>query len=141
MQTNDFRHFSYTVITLGCILSFAAAVVPFYGTSYHLFVSVLFAGLLPYYILGIFTDVVRGWSLPATGLLILCIDVAVIVPERFLHYDGYTDGMIYYAALLATGLALVILGIGARLEQRWCGDTISLSGDLVHAPDIMDDRQ
>ncbi len=134
MHPNDFRNFAYSIITLGCVLSFAAAIVPFFDDGYHLIASVLFVWLLPYIIYGIFTDLVRGWALVVTGVLILGIDVAVIVPERYLHYTGYTDGVVYYAALMATVLAAVILGIGARREQRWCGEKPSLPDDPATSP-------
>ncbi len=134
MQQHDFRPFAYIIIILGCLLSFAAAVVPFFNTGYHLYASVLFAGLLPYFLYASFTDVVRGWALLIAGVLILAIHVVVTVPERYLHYDGYTDGVIFYAPLAATVLALVVLVIGARRGQQWCGNQMTAHDADVGGP-------
>lgn len=115
---HDFRPFGYFIIFLGGLLNFASAIVPFYGAGYRLFASVLFIGLTPYIVYGFFTDVVRGWSLLVAGALIFGIDIGVKVPERFLHYDGYTGGAIYYAPLVSTLLIVVILWSGARRERE-----------------------
>lgn len=124
----DFRPFGYFIIALGGLLNFASAVVPFYGAGYRLFASVLFIGLMPYIVYGFFTDVVRGWPLLVAGALIFGIDIGVKIPERFLHYDGYTGGGVYDASLISTAVALVILGIGARRERRRCGEIIPVPG-------------
>ena len=134
----DFRCFAYLIIALGSVLTFATAVVPFYDGSDELLMTVLAVGLLPYIVYGMFTDVVRGWSLLIAGMLIFGIDLGVKIPERFVHYDGYAGNAIYYAPLISTFIILpVILGIGARLEKRWCGerDEAKTSGDEAHPPD------
>jgi hypothetical protein len=118
----DFRLFAYLVIALGVMLSFAAAVVPHYDTGYILLLGVASAGLLPYVVYGFFSDLVRGWWLLITGALIFGADLGVKIPERFLHYDGYASGVIYYAPFISTLAAIVLLGIGARMEKRWQGE-------------------
>ncbi|MEW6332315.1 MAG: hypothetical protein AB1560_12730 [Pseudomonadota bacterium] len=123
MQQNpDFRWFAWFIIASGAMLGFAAAAVPHFDTGYRLDLGVLFAGLLPYVVYAVFSDVVRGWALLATGALLLGIDLGVKIPERFLHYDGYAGGRIYLASLVMTLLAIVVLGIAARREHRWWGD-------------------
>jgi hypothetical protein len=118
----DFRCFAYLIVALGGLLSFAAAVVPFYDGSYDLRVAVLVIGLMPYVVYGLFTDVVRGWPLLIAGTLVFGIDLGIKIPERFLHFDGYAGNAVYYAPLLATFVILpLILGIGARRERRWRG--------------------
>lgn len=121
----DFRRLAYLLITLGVMLSFAGAFVPHFATGHKLHLGVLFAGLLPYVVYGIFSDVVRGWSLLVTGVLLLGIDLGVKIPERFLHYDGYASGRIYYASLIVTLAVIVVLGIAARREGRWEGEKSS----------------
>jgi hypothetical protein len=96
-ENPDFRLFAYLIITLGAMLSFAAAVVPHYDAGYTLLLSVVFAGLLPYVVYGLISDLVRGWLLLITGVLIFGVDLGVKIPERFLHYDSYASGIIYYA--------------------------------------------
>jgi len=119
----DFRCFAYLIIALGSLLTFTAAVVPFYNGSYELHMTVLAVGLLPYIVYGMLSDVVRGWPLLIAGTLVFGIDLGVKIPERFLHFDGYAGNAIYYAPLLSTFVILpLILGIGARLEKRWCGE-------------------
>ena len=121
----DFRLFAYLVITLGVMLSFAAAVVPHYDTGYILLLGVASAGLLPYVVYGFFSDLVRGWWLLITGAFIFGADLGVKIPERFLHYDGYASGVIYYAPFISTLAAIVLLGIGARKEKRWRGEAVT----------------
>jgi hypothetical protein len=127
----DFRLFAWFIIAFGAMLSFAAAAVPHFATGYRLHLGVLFAGLLPYFVYASFSDVVRGWALPATGALLLGIDLGVKIPERFLHYDGYASGRIYFASLVMTLVAVVALGIAARRENRWRGE----SGGKQKKPD------
>lgn len=121
----DFRLFAYLVIALGAMLSFVAAVVPHYHTGYTLLLGVALAGLLPYVVYGLFSDLVRGWWLLITGALIFGVDLGVKIPERFLHYDGYASGVIYYASFISTLAAIVLLGIGARMEKRWRGEAVT----------------
>jgi hypothetical protein len=124
-QDPDFRCFAYLIIALGSVLSFAAAVAPFYDGSYELRVAVLAVGLMPYVVYGLLTDVVRGWPLLIAGTLIFGIDLGVKIPERFVHFDGYAGNAIYYAPLLSTFVIIpLILGIGARREKRWCGERL-----------------
>lgn len=118
----DFRSFAYGIIALGTLLSFAAAFVPHFAAGYRLHVGALLAGLLPYLVYAAFSDAVRGWALLATGALLLGIDLGVKIPERFLHYDGYASGRIYYAAIIVTLAIIVVLGIAARRENRWWGE-------------------
>ncbi|HYA38158.1 MAG TPA: hypothetical protein VEI74_07835 [Candidatus Methylomirabilis sp.] len=119
----DFRRFAYLVIILGGVLSFLIAVTPFYGAGYTLRLDILLMGLLPYVVYGLFTDVVRGWALLIAGALILGIDLGVKIPWRFVHHDGDTENILYYASLVSSFIVLpVILGLGARREKRWCGE-------------------
>lgn len=122
-QDIDFRRFAYAIIMLGCVLAFATAVTPFYGAGYSLRVDILLIGLLPYVVYGLCTDVVRGWALLIAGALLLGIDLGVEIPWRFLHHDGDTESILYYASLIMSFVVLpVILGLGARREKRWCGE-------------------
>jgi hypothetical protein len=130
-QDPDFRRFAYLIIVLGGLLSFAAAVVPFYNDSDKLLVTLLVVGLTPYVVYGLFTDVVRGWPLLIAGMLVFGIDLGVAIPGRFVHFDGYAGNAIYYAPLLSTFVILpVILGIGARREKRWRGERLEPPRDL-----------
>ena len=115
----DFRLFSYLIVALGCALAFAAAVVPHYGAGHTLHVGVLLVGLLPYLVYGALSEVVRGWALAFAGALILAIDLAVKIPERFLRYDGYANDAVYYAPLVSAFVVLpIVLGLGARRARR-----------------------
>ena len=122
-QGSDFRRFAYVVIILGGVLSFATAVTPFYGAGYTLRLDVLLIGMLPYVVYGLFTDVVHGWALLTAGALLFGVDLGVKIPWRFLHHDGDTGNVLYYASLVLSFVVLpVILGLGARREKRWCGE-------------------
>lgn len=112
---------TYFVILLGVMLSFACATVPHFTTGYTLHLGVLFAGLLPYLIYGMFINLIRGGSLLAIGVLLLGIDLAVKIPERFLDYDGYTSGAIYILSFIVSLLLMIVLGILARRDNLWRG--------------------
>jgi hypothetical protein len=109
------------IIALGVMLSIACAVVPHFTTGYTLHLGVLFAGLLPYLIYGMFINLVRGEPLLAIGVLLLGIDLTVKIPERFLDYDGYTGGAIYILPLIVSLLLMIVLGILARRANLWWG--------------------
>ncbi|HEX9627971.1 MAG TPA: hypothetical protein VGA00_13615 [Acidiferrobacterales bacterium] len=114
----DFRALAYLFVTAGCVLTAASAVVPFYDAGYRLAFGVLLVGLIPYLAYAALSDIVRGWPLLIAGALVLGIDLGVRIPERFIHYDGYASGAVYYAPLFSTLVVIpVILGIGARRQR------------------------
>ncbi|MHB0974202.1 MAG: hypothetical protein ACYC0P_08155 [Thiobacillus sp.] len=113
--TLDYRPAAYLIILLGLGGAAAASVVPFYTAGYELKPGVLLAVLMPFLLYGLFTESLRAAWLLASGLLLLAISLALVVPERFLHYDGYADDMIYWAPTLA---AAIVLPIAYRLGRR-----------------------
>ncbi len=118
-QDADLRTISYAIIALGCVLSLVTAIVPFYTAGYELLFGVLLIGLLPYVVYGAFTEIVRGWPLVLAGMLVLGIDLLAKIPERFLRYDGYADGAVYYAPLFSTFIVLpVFLALGRLIQKR-----------------------
>jgi hypothetical protein len=110
----DARAFAYLVIMAGLVLAALSAVVPHYEAGYHLMFSVLLAGMFPYLVYGALTELLRGWALIVPGLLLLGVHLWLTVTERYLAYDGYADGMIYY---LPVGLALFGLPLGVAAGQ------------------------
>lgn len=110
----DFRCFAYFFIALGTALSFVTAMVPFFTSGYVLRPGVLLAGLLPYVVYGSLSNLVRGWPLLIVGIFLLIVDLLIKIPERFLRYDGYADGLIYYWPLTATLAVSVVLGFAAK---------------------------
>lgn len=115
----DFRPIAYLIVLAGCLLSVAAALVPFYHTGYQLNAGVLLVGILPYLVYGSLSATVRGWPLLIAGALVFGLDAGVKIPERFLHYDGYSSGLVYSVPLLSTFVVLpAILGIGRLLSAR-----------------------
>jgi hypothetical protein len=115
----DFRPFAYLVVTAGVILAFATAVVPHYTAGHVLLFDVLLIGLLPYVVYGAFVTIVRGWPLPIAGALVLGIDAAVKIPERFLRDEVLATNAVYYAPLVSTFIVLpVVLGLGALVAKR-----------------------
>jgi len=122
-KDRDFRPLAYLIIVLGACLAFAAAVVPFYETGYLLRLDVLVISLLPYLVYGLFTDVVRGGALLVAGVLVFGVDLAVKIPERFMHYNDYASNIIYWVPAILSAVAVVILAIGARRENRWYGES------------------
>ena len=101
---DDLRPIAYGLIAVGCVLSAVSAVVPNYDAGYKLMFSVFLAGIVPYYVYGCLTERLRGWTLLIPGLVVVAFHVWLTASQRFLGYDGYVGGMIYYGpVLLALG--------------------------------------
>lgn len=115
---SDFRRPAYFFIALGSALSFAAAVVPFYTSGHVLRLDVLLAGVLPYAVYGILSGLARGRLLLFSGIFLIAVDLLVKIPQRFLHYDGYADGLIYYWPFTATLAMIAVVGAAALKTRR-----------------------
>jgi hypothetical protein len=103
MQSDyDFRPLAYVLIAIGCVLAAITAVVPNYDAGHKLMFSVFLAGIVPYYVYGCLTERLRGWALLIPGLVVVAVHAWLTVSQRFLGYDGYADGMIYYGPVLLT---------------------------------------
>ena len=107
-QTLDYRPAAYFIILLGLGGAAAASVVPFYTAGYELDSGVLLAVLMPFLLYGLFIESLRGPWLLASGLLLLAASLALVVPERYLHYNGYTDDTIYWVPTLTAAIMMPI---------------------------------
>ncbi len=115
----DMRPVAYAVIILGCMLSFATAVVPHYTAGHKLMFGLLLGGLVPYVVYGAFTEILKGWVLVAPGVLLLSVDAAVKIPDRVLSAADYPTAAVSYAAIW---LVLIVLPLGVGIGhwiQRW----------------------
>lgn len=113
--TRDPRPAAYFIILLGFGEAAAAALVPFYNAGYLLEPGVLIAVLMPFLLYGLFIESLRGPWLLASGVLLLATCLALVIFERYLHYDGYTNGRIYWIPTLT---AAIVLPIVYRLGRR-----------------------
>lgn len=113
--TQDPRPAAYLIILFGLGLAAAASLVPFYHIAYLLEPGILLAVLMPFLLYGLFIESLRGSWLLATGLLLFAANLVLVAFERYLRYDGYTDGLIYWVPTLA---AVVVLPIAYRLGRR-----------------------
>jgi hypothetical protein len=104
----DYRPAAYIIVLLGLGIAVGASFVPFYTAGYELETTALLAVLTPFLIYGALTETLHGLPLLLSGLVLLAVAVAVVVPERYLHYDGYADGTIFWVPLLAAAIALPI---------------------------------
>ena len=117
-QTLDYRPAAYLIVLLGLGGAAAASLVPFYTAGYLLEPGVLLAVMMPFLLYGLFIESLRGPWLLASGLLLLVASLALVVPERYLHYNGYTDDMIYWVPTLAAAIVLPIAyGLGRRKDD------------------------
>jgi hypothetical protein len=114
-STQDYRPAAYLIILLGVGAAAAASIVPFYTAGYELDTETLLAVLTPFLLYGMLSESLRGLSLLVSGLLLLAVSVAVVVYERFLHYNGYTDDTIYWVPPLA---GMIVLTIAYALRER-----------------------
>jgi hypothetical protein len=111
---SDFRPFAYGVIVLGTAAAFAAAVVPHYAAGHRLAADLLFIGLAPYLLYGLFSESLRGWALIIAGVLALGADLALRLPARFLQPESYPADAVYYAPLASAAAVLVLYVLGRR---------------------------
>ena len=117
-QTRDYRPAIFLILSLGLSEAAAASVVPFYNAGYELDAFVLLAVLMPSLLWGLFIGSLRGAWLAASGLVLLAISLALIVPERYLHYNGYVDDRIYWIPTLAAAIVLPLAyAFGRRAPQ------------------------
>lgn len=94
------------VVLLGTAAAFAAALVPFFHVGYVVDALALAAVIAPFVLYAMFITRLRGPWLVGTGLVLLGVTLAVVVDARFLAYDGYRDGVIYWLPLLTGAVAL-----------------------------------
>ena len=111
----DMRPVAYAIIGLGCLMSFATAVVPHFSAGHKLLVSVLILGITPYVVYGALTEILTGWSLVAPGVLILAVDAATRLPERWFAVEDFPSTAVYLAPIW---LIFLILPIGVFMG-RW----------------------
>lgn len=113
------RPLSYLLLTAGCLLAFLAAVVPHFDAGHRLMVGVLLTGLLPYLVFALALPYLRARTLALTALLMVGAHAWLVVTQRFVAYQGYGNGMIYYVPL-AMALAATALLVWA-LRRSPCG--------------------
>ena len=104
----NYRTAAYLIILLGCVAAAAASLVPFFSAGYKVDVAALTAVLTPFAIYGMFSESLRGPWLLASGLVLLGVTLAVVIDQRYLHYDGYDDLTLYWTPLLAVAIVLPI---------------------------------
>lgn len=106
--TRDYRTAAYGIILLGASTAVLAALVPFYTVGYQVDALALAAVLTPFVVYGMFSNSLRdGWLL-ASGAVLLGVTLAVVVVERFVHYDGYRDAIVYWVPLLTMTIVLTL---------------------------------
>lgn len=111
----DYHELAYVIVLLGLGLAAAAAVMPFFGAGYKLHGAVLLSLLSPFFLYATFSQNIRGLALPAAGLALLALNGGLVLWERFLRYDGYADGLIYWLPLVS---GLVVLFIAYLASTR-----------------------
>jgi hypothetical protein len=113
------RPFTYLLLAAGCLLAFLAALVPHFDAGHHLMVSVLLTGLLPYLVFGLALPYLRGWALMLPALLMVAVHAWLVLWQRFVAYQEYSDGMIYFVPLGLTVAATALLAWA--LHRSPCG--------------------
>lgn len=107
-ELSGIRLLIYSIVAFGCVLAFAAAIVPHYHAGHKLAFSVLCAGALPYLLYGLLTEVYPSRVLIIGGLLVLSVDAVVKLIERFVSYDQYASGVIFYMPIVASCIILML---------------------------------
>lgn len=97
----------YIVVAFGCALAMATAVIPHYE-HHALWFSVLLIGVMPYLIYLVLTEIHPSTALILGGLAVLGIDAIVKFFQRFVAFDQYASGAIYYIPIVASIVILII---------------------------------
>ena len=105
---------TYLSLIAGALLAFVSSVVPHFDAGYRLMFSVLLTGLLPYLVYAMLLPYLQGWQLALPGVLIVVVHGWSVASERFIAYQGYSDGTIYYVPLVLALLALALLAWALR---------------------------
>jgi hypothetical protein len=113
------RPLTYLLLVSGCPLAFISALVPHFDTGHRLMLSVLLTGLLPYLVFGLALPYLRGWALALPALLMVGVHAWLVLMQRFVAYQGYSDGMIWYVPLALALAASVLLAWALRRSP--CG--------------------
>ena len=113
------RPLTYLLLVGGCLLAFISALVPHFDAGHRLMVSVLLTGLLPYLVFGLALPYLRGWALLLSALLLVAVHAWLVLWQRFVAYQEYSDGMIYYVPLGLTLAATALLAWA--LHRSPCG--------------------
>lgn len=106
--TRDYRPIAYVIILLGLVTAAVAALVPQYAIGFKLEIGVLLALITPFIVYGALSERLRGAALLLPGLVLLGVNLALVVQERLLAYEGYDDSPIYWLPLLTAAVVLPI---------------------------------
>lgn len=105
----------YIVVAFGCALAMAAAVVPHYE-HHALWFSVLLVGVVPYLTYLVLTEIHPSTALTLGGLAVLGLDAIVKFFQRFVAFDQYASGAIYYVPI-AAGIVILIIAVFNREQD------------------------
>ncbi|WP_324780928.1 hypothetical protein [Thiobacillus sedimenti] len=106
---------AFVILMLGAGDATAASVVPFFQAGYVLEPGVLVAVLMPFLLWGLFVESLHSAWLITSGLALLAVNVALVAAERFAHYNGYRDDLIYWVPTLA---AVAVLAVTYAFGRR-----------------------
>ncbi len=121
------RSMIYIVVAFGCALAMATAVVPHYE-HHALWFSVLLIGIIPYLTYLVLTEIQPSTALMLGGLAVLGLDAIVKFFQRFIAFDQYAGGAIYYIPIAAS-IVMLIISLFNREHDR-----SSPPGDRVIEP-------
>ncbi len=106
----------YIVVAFGLALSMATAVVPHYE-HHALWFAVLLVGVMPYLTYLVLTEIHPSTAVTLGGLAVLGLDAVVKFFQRFVAFDQYASGVIYYVPIAATIVILIIALINRERDQ------------------------
>lgn len=115
MPTLSPQSLAALIALLGIVLAFVAGVVPLYHVGYIVDGVALAAVASPFVLYVMFITSLRGPWLVGAGLVLLAVTLAVVVDARYLSFDGYRDGAVYWVPLATATIVLAAaLGFGRR---------------------------
>lgn len=106
-MTPTVRTVIYIVVAFGFALAMATAVVPHYE-HHALWFSVLLIGVMPYLTYLVLMEIFPSAALVLGGLAVLGLDAVVKLFQRFVAFDQYASGAIYYMPIAASIVILIV---------------------------------
>ena len=113
MTTTLSKSITYSVILLGCLLSFVSAFTTQYALGYYLDFGVVMTGLVPYLIFAMAVVLRQSMLSTIIGIALILVHAWMVFTERLVLTDR-SDELLLYGPLVLAVVLLPLLAIAMR---------------------------